>query len=98
MPEPPRWLHKFLHMPVPPWLQMPVHDSSFEFIPKGQFTKARVGEKVGEMMWHCDSGGGGMCSVHRMVGETQLSLRWVFPCLGRGYLPEISVLCPSSPS
>ncbi|XP_034522854.1 fas apoptotic inhibitory molecule 3 isoform X2 [Ailuropoda melanoleuca] len=34
MPEPPRWLHKFLHMPVPPWLQMPVHDSSFEFIPK----------------------------------------------------------------
>lgn len=97
MPEPPRWLHKFLHMPVPPWLQMPVHDSSFEFIPKGQFTKARVGEKVGEMMWHCDSGEGGMCSVHRMVGETQLSLRWVFPCLGRGYLPEISGLCPSSP-
>ncbi|XP_073740705.1 immunoglobulin mu Fc receptor isoform X2 [Callorhinus ursinus] len=34
MPEPPPWLHRFPHMPMPPWLQMPVHDSSFEFIPK----------------------------------------------------------------
>ncbi|XP_047561057.1 fas apoptotic inhibitory molecule 3 isoform X1 [Lutra lutra] len=34
MPEPPRWPHKFLHMPVPPWLQMPARDSSFEFVPK----------------------------------------------------------------
>ncbi|XP_006730473.1 fas apoptotic inhibitory molecule 3, partial [Leptonychotes weddellii] len=34
MPEPPPWLHRFLRMPVPPWLQMPAHDSSFEFIHK----------------------------------------------------------------
>ncbi|XP_032278207.1 fas apoptotic inhibitory molecule 3 [Phoca vitulina] len=33
-PEPPPWFHRFLRMPVPPWLQMPVHDSSFEFIHK----------------------------------------------------------------
>lgn len=34
MPEPPRWFHKFPHRPVSPWLQMPAHDSSLEFIPK----------------------------------------------------------------
>lgn len=34
MPEPPPWLHRFPHMPVPPWLQMPARDNSFEFVPK----------------------------------------------------------------
>uniref|UniRef100_A0A8C9KBU7 Fc mu receptor n=1 Tax=Panthera tigris altaica TaxID=74533 RepID=A0A8C9KBU7_PANTA len=34
MPEPPRWFHKFLHRPMPPWFQMPAHADSLEFIPK----------------------------------------------------------------
>ncbi|VFV26009.1 Hypothetical predicted protein [Lynx pardinus] len=34
MPEPPRWLHKFLQRPMPPWFQMPAHADSLEFIPK----------------------------------------------------------------
>lgn len=49
MPEPPRWFQKLLPRPMPPWLQMAAHASSLELIPKGQFTKTKVGE-VGAMM------------------------------------------------
>ncbi|KAL2770912.1 fas apoptotic inhibitory molecule 3 isoform b, partial [Daubentonia madagascariensis] len=34
MPEPPKWFHKFLHLQVPPWFQMPTRASSSKFISK----------------------------------------------------------------
>ncbi|KAF5916565.1 hypothetical protein HPG69_005360 [Diceros bicornis minor] len=91
MPESPPWLQRLLNMQIPPWFQMPAHASSFEFISKGQFTPARVGE-VGEMLRHCENGGGGIRSVHRVVARAEMSLRCVFPCLWRGCLPEICLL------